>query len=72
MEILSCDNIIEINQLKKLLQDKINLLKVFDDIIAVANINLNKENSCVSLPIEENTEPLLSDHSSDSSDDEDI
>ena len=72
MEILSCDNIIEINQLKKLLHDKINLLKVFDDIIAVANINLNKEKSCVSLPIEENTEPLLSDHSSDSSDDEDI
>ena len=72
MENLSCDNIIEINQIKKLLQDKINLLKVFDDIIAVANINLNKEQPCVSLPIEENTEPLLSDHSSDSSDDEDI
>ena len=72
MEQLSCDNIIEINQIKKLLQHKINLLKVFDDIIAVANINLNKEQPCVSLPIEENTEPLLSDHSSDSSDDEDI
>ena len=72
MENLSCDNIIEINQIKKLLQHKINLLKVFDDIIAVANINLNKEQPCVSLPIEENTEPLLSDHSSDSSDDEDI
>ena len=72
MEKISCDNIIEINQIKKLLQHKINLLKVFDDIIAVANINLNKEQPCVSLPIEENTAPLLSDHSSDSSDDEDI
>ena len=72
MENLSCDNIIEINQIKKILQHKKYLLKVFDDIIAVANINLNKEKSCVSLPIEENTEPLLSDHSSDSSDDESI
>ena len=49
-----------------------NLLKVFNDIILVANINLNKEIPCVSLPIEENTEPNLSDHSSDSSDDENI
>jgi hypothetical protein len=72
MERLSCDNILEINQIKKLIEHKKNLLKVFDDIIAVANINLNKEQPCVSLPIEENTEPLLSDHSSDSSDDEDI
>tara|TARA_R110002094_G_scaffold168342_1_gene151102 strand:- start:78 stop:296 length:219 start_codon:yes stop_codon:yes gene_type:complete len=72
MEKISCDNIIEINQIKKILQDKINLLKVFDDVIATANINLNKEQPCVSLPIEENTEPLLSDHSSDSSSDEDI
>ena len=72
MEKISCDNIIEINQIKKILQDKKNLLKVFDDVIATANINLNKEKSCVSLPIEENTEPLLSDHSSDSSSDEDI
>ena len=72
MEKISCDNIIEINQIKKILQHEKYLLKVFDDIIAVANINLNKEKSWVSLPIEENTEPLLSDHSSDSSDDEDI
>ena len=72
METLSCENIIEISEIKKLIEHKKNLLKVFDDIIAVANINLNKEQPCVSLPIEENTEPELSDHSSDSSDDEDI
>ena len=70
MEAIDCKNIIEINAIRKLLPP--HLLKVFDDIIAVANINLNKEQPCVSLPIEENTEPLLSDHSSDSSDDEDI
>ena len=72
MEKLSCDNIIEINQIKKLIGHRKNLLKVFDDVIATANINLNKEKSCVSLPIEEYTEPELSDHSSDSSDDEDL
>tara|TARA_R110002020_G_scaffold6200_2_gene25895 strand:- start:200 stop:424 length:225 start_codon:yes stop_codon:yes gene_type:complete len=68
MEKLSCDNIIEINQIKQLICHKENLLKVFNDIISVANINLNKEAPCVSLPIEEYTEPILSDHSSDSSD----
>lgn len=72
MEKLSCDNIIEINEIKELISHKENLLKVFNDIILVANINLNKEIPCVSLPIEENTEPNLSDHSSDSSDDENI
>lgn len=72
MEKLSCDNIIEINYIKQLIGHKENLLKVFNDIIAVANINLNKEASCVSLPIEENTEPNLSDHSSDSSSDENM
>jgi len=72
METLSCENIIEISEIKKLIEHKKNLLKVFDDVIATANINLNKEKSCVSLPIEENTEPELSDHSSDSSSDEDI
>ena len=72
MEKLSCDNIIEINYIKQLISHKENLLKVFNDVIAIANINLNKEAPCVSLPIEENTEPNLSDHSSDSSDDENM
>ena len=72
MEQLSCDNIIEINEIRDLICHKEKLLKIFDDIILVANINLNKEIPCVSLPLEENTEPNLSDHSSDSSDDESI
>jgi ABC-type transport system involved in cytochrome bd biosynthesis fused ATPase/permease subunit len=65
MEELSCDNIIEINHIKKLISHEKKLLKIFDDIIVIANIKLNKEKTCASLPIEENTEPLLSDHSSD-------
>ena len=72
MEKLSCDNIIEINEIRDLICHKEKLLKIFDDIILVANINLNKEIPCVSLPLEENTEPNLSDHSSDSSDEENI
>ena len=72
MEKLSCDNIIEINEIRDLICHNEKLLKVFNDIIVVVNINLNKEIPCVSLPLEENTEPTLSDHSSDSSDDESI
>ena len=72
MDTLSCDNIIEINEIRDLICHKEKLLKIFDDIILVANINWNKEIPCVSLPLEENTEPNLSDHSSDSSDEENI
>tara|TARA_R100001129_G_scaffold169088_1_gene137608 strand:+ start:1384 stop:1596 length:213 start_codon:yes stop_codon:yes gene_type:complete len=67
MEVLDCKNIIEINAIRELLTLKPQLLKVFDDIIKVANIRLNDERHCVSLPIEVNTEPDLSDHSSDES-----
>ena len=72
MEKLSCDNIIEINEIKQLICHQEKLLKVFNDIISIADINLNKEAPCLSLPLEENTEPILSDHSSDSSDAENI
>jgi hypothetical protein len=68
MEAIDCKNIIEINAIRQLLKVKPQLLKVFDDIIKVANIRLNEERPCVSLPIEVNTEPDLSDHSSDESD----
>ena len=65
MEAIDCKNIIEINAIRKLLSP--HLLKVFEDIIKVANIRLNDERPCVSLPIEVDTEPELSDHSSDES-----
>jgi len=68
MEAIDCKNIIEINAIRELLKLKPHLLKVFDDIIKVANIRLNDERPCVSLPLEVNTEPELSDHSSDESD----
>ena len=68
MECLDCKNIIEINAIREILKFKPPLLKVFDDIIKVANIRLNDERQCVSMPIEVNTEPELSDHSSDEGD----
>tara|TARA_R100000963_G_C4603201_1_gene76177 strand:+ start:441 stop:650 length:210 start_codon:yes stop_codon:yes gene_type:complete len=68
MECLDCKNIIEINAIRQILKIKPQLLKVFDDIIKVANIRLNDERQCVSMPIEVNTEPELSDHSSDEGD----
>ena len=68
MECLDCKNIIEINAIRQILKIKPQLLKVFDDIIKVANIRLNDERQCVSMPLEVNTEPELSDHSSDEGD----
>ena len=68
MECLDCKNIIEINAIREILKIRPQLLKVFDDIIKVANIRLNDERQCVSMPIEVNTEPELSDHSSDEGD----
>ena len=69
MESLDVKNIIEINQIRKIISGSPNLLKVLDEIIKVANIRLNDEKpNRVSFPIEENTEPNLSDHSSDDDD----
>tara|TARA_R100000664_G_C2751638_1_gene138930 strand:- start:1172 stop:1381 length:210 start_codon:yes stop_codon:yes gene_type:complete len=68
MEVLDCKNIIEINAIRQILKGKPQLLKIFDDIIKVANSRLNDERYCVSMPLEANTEPELSDHSSDEGD----
>lgn len=66
MEAIEVQNIIEIKQIFKILEDHPQLLKVFKDIVEVANIALNDEKpSRTPLPLEDNTEPILSDHSSD-------
>tara|TARA_B100000700_G_scaffold309665_1_gene389144 strand:+ start:65 stop:271 length:207 start_codon:yes stop_codon:yes gene_type:complete len=66
MEAIEVQNIIEIKQIFKILESKPQLLKVFKDIVAVANIALNDEKpSRAPLTLEDNTEPILSDHSSD-------
>ena len=66
MEAIEVQNIIEIKQIFKILEDQPQLMQVFKDIIYVAKIALNYEKpSRMPLPIEDNTEPILSDHSSD-------
>tara|TARA_Y100000401_G_scaffold21213_1_gene14190 strand:- start:393 stop:599 length:207 start_codon:yes stop_codon:yes gene_type:complete len=66
MEAIEVQNIIEIKQIIKILENHPQLLQVFKDIVNVANIALNDEKpSRGPLPIEDNTEPILSDHSSD-------
>jgi len=71
MEKLHCDNIIEISYIRRLLEAQglldgdQKLLNFFNDILKVVDQKLNQEAPCVSLPIEANTEPDLSDHSSD-------
>ena len=66
METIEVQNILEIKQIFKILESKPQLLQVFKDIIEVANIALNDEKpSRAPLTLEDNTEPILSDHSSD-------
>tara|TARA_R110002049_G_scaffold85720_5_gene218035 strand:+ start:159 stop:365 length:207 start_codon:yes stop_codon:yes gene_type:complete len=66
MEAIEVQNILEIKQIFKILESKPQLLQVFKDIIEVANIALNDEKpSRAPLTLEDNTEPILSDHSSD-------
>lgn len=66
METLEVKNIIEIKEILKILQNKPQLLQVFNDILGVANRVLNDEKpSIIPLILEDDTEPILSDHSSD-------
>ena len=65
-EEIKCDNIIEVKQIKKILSNHPDLLVIFNYIIKVANSRMNAEKTCYSMPLEQNKEPTLSDHSSDS------
>jgi len=70
MEKINVQNIIEIKEILKILEPRPQLLQVFKDLLGVANIALNAEKPCIApLKLEDNTEPILSDHSSDEEDD---
>lgn len=71
MEVLDVKNILEVEKIRQILIHYPDLLSIFEIIIIMANNRLNDEKQIISLPIEENIEPELSDHSSDS-DSEDI
>ena len=66
MEKIEVQNIIEIKQIIRILEKYPKLLQVFTDILGVANIALNAEKPSIApLKLEDNTEPILSDHTRD-------
>jgi len=66
MDKIEVQNIIEIKQIIRILEKYPKLLQVFTDILGVANIALNAEKPSIApLKLEDNTEPILSDHTSD-------
>ena len=68
---MDLNNVIEVTEIKRLITDK-NLLQFFNQIILLAN----RQNSIIdntpihSMAIEVHSEPILSDHESDSDEDE--
>tara|TARA_R110002126_G_scaffold114803_2_gene253438 strand:+ start:421 stop:642 length:222 start_codon:yes stop_codon:yes gene_type:complete len=64
-EHLDLKNIMEVEQIRKILLPHPDLLALFEIVIIIANDRVNDEKPSVSLPIESYTEPDLSDHSSD-------
>jgi len=65
-EAIKCENIIEVKQIQKILSLRPELLTIFNNILKVADGRINAEKPCYSMQLEQNKEPVLSDHSSDS------
>jgi len=65
MEKLDIKNIIEIEEIRKLLMNHPDLLSLFEIIIIICNNRLNCESPVSFMNIEKNIEPDLSDHESD-------
>ena len=70
MEDLDLYNVMEIEKIRKILIDEPALLSVFEMIIIICNRRINEEKTINRMPIERCISPQLSDHSSDSSDDD--
>ena len=65
-EPIDLNNVIEVNQIKKILKDKPDLIVFFNEILTLANNSLNTEPTLTSkITIEPYEEPILSDHESD-------
>ena len=65
MEQLDLMNVIEIEQIRKILIKHPDLLSIFELLIIVSNKRLNYEKVEKNLLIEKHIEPDLSDHESD-------
>ena len=68
METLDTTNIIEIDKIRKLLIKHPDLLSMFEIMVIIANNRINQEKTAISMDIEKNIEPDLSDHESDEDD----
>ena len=64
MEKLDICNVIEIDKIRELLCEYPDLLSLFEILIIIANNRINEEKTCLSMAIEPNEEPQLSDHRS--------
>tara|TARA_R110002153_G_scaffold188182_5_gene341151 strand:+ start:38 stop:244 length:207 start_codon:yes stop_codon:yes gene_type:complete len=64
-EHLDIKNVIEVDRIRTILREHPDLLSLFEILIIIANNRINDEKTGIDLPIEENTEPELSDHESD-------
>ena len=59
-------NIIEVERIRKVLREHPDLLSMFEILIIISNNRINKKEIAVlSMPLEEDAEPVLSDHESD-------
>ena len=68
METLDTTNIIEIDKIRKILIKHPDLLSMFEIMVIIANNRINQEKTAISMDIEKNIEPELSDHESDEED----
>ena len=69
MEDLDVSNVIEIENIRKILLPHPDLLSLFEILILVCNRRINEEQITKRMPIERCISPQLSDHSSDSDED---
>mgnify|MGYP003633374715 FL=1 len=65
---LDLKNIIEVEEIRKLLISHPDLLSLFEMVIIIANNRINEEKQSKDPPLEDNVEPDLSDHESDDED----
>ena len=62
---LDIRNIIEVEKIRTILREHPDLLSMFEILIIISNNRINEEKIVGSMCLEDNTEPILSDHESD-------
>ena len=67
---LDIKNILEVKKIRTILREHPDLLSLFEILIIIANNRINDEKITLTMPLEDNEEPELSDHESDESDDD--